>query len=708
MIAPMRGAFSIGVIAWASTTACGGGGALSPPTSTTDARVATTSSASPAASSATPAPTTDEGRIAQKYMAGEYAAAGAMAQALLDARAKASGDQSPTLVPALRALALVAIAEGRADAAIAHLRRSLAISEEWIKRARAALTEAGMAALFDFLRDEEEIVYSLLADRPNDSEAQKLALTVAVLRKGRSLEEVARTFEVFRTTAASSDRTAWNALRTTRARYASLALLGGPEGSNEAELAQLQATTEDTEARLTKGTAFAQLAQGALAMNTAIDLVLPGLGAMVSMGGLYVEVVAFRHFGFGAATSAPRAPSCWGAPEYLALVVKNGGQVTAVPLGATAPIDASARELVAALARPDSDWIPASQRAYRKIVAPLRAAFKYPDIDYVDQYTYLSLDGELERVPLGALHDGDRTLSESYRFTYVTSGRDVIAQGAHAKHATSMLVLADPDFSSTLPPGAQRAAIPPLPGTREEAAALQRAFPKAQVLLGKDATKDALLAADKPGILHVASHGFFVDEGDARGAPESRTRGLVLDATTGRPAPRAAMRKSPLVRSALLLAGSGTQGGVATALEVAGMDLAGTQLVVLSACETARGDVRLGQGVFGLRRALLVAGAETLVMSLWKIDDAATRDLMTTYYRNLSQSQGKVEAMHEASRAIRKTRPHPFYWAPFIVVGKDAVLEGAAGAAIPPPLPRKRGIVVTPVNPPEPTIIGPH
>jgi hypothetical protein len=190
----------------------------------------------------------------------------------------------------------------------------------------------------------------------------------------------------------------------------------------------------------------------------------------------------------------------------------------------------------------------------------------------------------------------------------------------------------------------------------------------------------------------------------------SGTRALVLDeeSPADPEARRAAWRRSPLVRAALALAGTDGEGGFATALDMATMDLTGTQLVVLSACDSARGDARLGQGVYGLRRALFAAGAETVVSSLWQVDDEATRDLMTAYYRNLLGGQGRSDAMRLAAKAVRAEHPHPYYWAPFIVIGEWDHLEGSSDGAIPPFQPQRPGIVVRPAHPLEPIIIGPR
>ena len=106
--------------------------------------------------------------------------------------------------------------------------------------------------------------------------------------------------------------------------------------------------------------------------------------------------------------------------------------------------------------------------------------------------------------------------------------------------------------------------------------------------------------------------------------------------------------------------------------------------MVLSACDTGRGDVKTGQGVYGLRRSFIVAGAETVVTSLWQVEDQTTSTLMEAYYRNLLEGQGRATAMREAMRELRKTLPHPHYWAPFIVLGSDAPLRGLTPSPLAP------------------------
>jgi CHAT domain-containing protein len=128
---------------------------------------------------------------------------------------------------------------------------------------------------------------------------------------------------------------------------------------------------------------------------------------------------------------------------------------------------------------------------------------------------------------------------------------------------------------------------------------------------------------------------------------------------------------------------SGAEKGILTALEASNLDLWGTKLVTLSACDTGVGEILNGEGVYGLRRAFLLAGAESVVMSLWPVSDYATREMMTSYYKGLRNGLGRSEALRQTKLAMlkRKGRRHPFYWASFIESGEWANLEGQRGGA---------------------------
>jgi CHAT domain-containing protein len=132
----------------------------------------------------------------------------------------------------------------------------------------------------------------------------------------------------------------------------------------------------------------------------------------------------------------------------------------------------------------------------------------------------------------------------------------------------------------------------------------------------------------------------------------------------------------PLLKSGLALAGANVRtgrgdDGLLTALEAGSLDLAGTELVVLSACETGLGDLRVSEGVYGLRRAFATAGARTIVSSFWKVDDTATTRLMLAFYRQVLEHRPRASALRSAQLSLldEPTLAHPFYWAAFAPYG---------------------------------------
>jgi CHAT domain-containing protein len=245
-----------------------------------------------------------------------------------------------------------------------------------------------------------------------------------------------------------------------------------------------------------------------------------------------------------------------------------------------------------------------------------------------------------------------------------------------------------------------------LKGTAEEAEAVGAVLPGVRVLTQARATESALKQVSGPRVLHVATHGFFL--ADQPPGPAEGARGIKLGSAGGG---QRVLRQAenPLLRSGLALAGAnvgrsaGGEDGILTALEASALDLWGTELVVLSACETGVGEVRNGEGVYGLRRALVLAGSESQVMSLWQVADEATRDLMTAYYRRLLAGEGRTEALRRVQLEMLKgtgrvaggrsrelvlkgsvaeaERGHPYFWAAFIQSGDWRPLGGQTAPA---------------------------
>jgi len=308
----------------------------------------------------------------------------------------------------------------------------------------------------------------------------------------------------------------------------------------------------------------------------------------------------------------------------------------------------------------------------------------------------ISPDGQLNLIPFAALVDENgKYLLQRYTITYVTSGRDLLLTGVERESKTGPLVVANPSFGDPnteqalgvmkpVTAGMRRRSVTtardlsevyfaPLAGTALEALTIQTLFPGATLLTGRLATESALKRARAPEILHIATHGFFLEDSKSIYSETAGMRGISTSVRI----------ENPLMRSGLALADAnthtaGSDDGILTALEASGLNLWGTKLVVLSACDTGVGEVRNGEGVYGLRRAFVLAGAESLVMSLWSVSDGATRDLMTHYYQNLKRGMGRSEALRQVQLKMLERNPqvHPFYWANFIESGDWANLDG--------------------------------
>ncbi len=163
-------------------------------------------------------------------------------------------------------------------------------------------------------------------------------------------------------------------------------------------------------------------------------------------------------------------------------------------------------------------------------------------------------------------------------------------------------------------------------------------------------------------ILHIATHGFFL--GDAEKFDKDNADKF---------------RENPLLRSGLLLkdAEKGMRGeilegedGVLTAQEAINLNLDDTELVVMSACETGLGEIKNGEGVYGLQRSFQQAGAKTILMSLWKVDDTATQEVMTLFYNNLVAGKTKRQAFDDAQETLYKKYKNPYFWGAFVMVGE--------------------------------------
>jgi len=635
---------------------------------------------------------------------GWYLQAEDLARRALAIREAALGESHPDVAASLTEIALLHVAQGRLGEAVPLFTRAFSLSEQRLRREALDFSESRLAGFLQYLRADEERLYALLRAYPGDAGVRRLALTAALLRKGRSAQEIANTSRVVYRSLGPDDRETFARLRELRSRLARLSLEGKGSLVREDYQRQVRDLAEQgdvLEARLAKRSARLRALTELPSSADVVDQV----AAALSPGRALVELIAYTDRPLVPAPGPPesRLP---GQLRYLALVLFPDARIEVLDLGPLGPIDEAATRLRDALAIRSHRYQAVAEALHALVFRPLRPLLGNT------RNLYLSPDGQLSLVPFAAVHDGRHFLGDTFTFTYLTSGKDLLPGAPDLSPPGPEVVFAAPDFDAVLEEkvasadgqlalversySSERSASPlrfdpaerhrwvPLPGTRREAEALQRFFPQAQIFVGPDATKGRLLRVSAPSILHIATHGFFLDDA----AMPSGARAVVSTSSVASRAPLPSSA-NPLLRSGLVLAGAaaaaatdssaGMDRTLVTALELAGLDLWGTQLVVLSACDTGRGDVKLGQGVYGLRRALVVAGAETVVMSLWKVNDETTRTLMESFYRNLLDGQGRTAALRGAMQELRRKQPHPYYWAPFISLGRDAPLKARTG-----------------------------
>jgi CHAT domain-containing protein len=521
---------------------------------------------------------------------------------------------------------------------------------------------------------------------PSDAMARDLAATALAQRKGRVLDAMADNLGTLWNRSTEEDRAVLQQLKSVTSQLAAL-VLNGPQKLSIAE--HQQRIKDLTEQREQLENEAARRSQGYYERTQAVTLA--AIQAAMPANAVLIDIGVYRPFD---AKKSFESQKQFGDSRYVAFVVPSRGAVLEKDLGPAKEIDAAVTAFRDALRDPQRKDIKEPARGLdEKVMRPLRS------LAGDATHLLLSPDGQLDLVPFEALVDEqNRYLVERFSITYLTTGRDLLRTQVSRASKSGPVVIADPQFgepeTTTLAKaerprqggGGRRRSITtgqnlsdvyfaPLSGTAQEARAIQSLFPEAEVLTGAAATKTALKEVTAPRILHIATHGFFLQDMPA-GAPAPGAKDT-------RAVHANALVENPLLRSGLALSGANltknsSEDGILTALEAANLNLWGTKLVTLSACETGVGEVKNGEGVYGLRRSFFLAGAETLVMSLWPVSDYVTREMMTSYYGGLKHGLGRGEALRQAQLAMlkRKGREHPFYWASFIQSGEWANLDG--------------------------------
>lgn len=287
---------------------------------------------------------------------------------------------------------------------------------------------------------------------------------------------------------------------------------------------------------------------------------------------------------------------------------------------------------------------------------------------------YLSADGVYNQINLEAIPTPDgKYILDNSNIVLVSNTKDLylnrVKSRAVPENTASMF--GNPTFY--LIASKDNVPITPLPGTEVEINQLQQLLKQkgwtTEQYLEVKATEERIKELNSPKIFHVATHGFYKPTNELK--PEDEMQGNEL-----------ALTQNPLLRNGLLLKGAGDlldktdynynmENGILTAYEAMNLNLDRTDLVVLSACETGLGELQAGEGVFGLQRAFLVAGAKILIMSMFKVDDEATQKLMLKFYQKWLNTNNMRQSFIEAKKELRAEYPEPIYWGAFMMIGLE-------------------------------------
>ena len=461
-------------------------------------------------------------------------------------------------------------------------------------------------------------------------------------------------------------------LRGVRGEIAGLNLAQKSDLQSQKRLAELESRQQSLESKLT------EFGSGRFSGDTWVSV-----GALMSKLPLDTRFITFakirvRNFD----VRRKDDQNAWRDSRYVAWIIPplGTGAVKIVDLGPSNQIDEDISKLRRFFGANSSMHVQSngeleSEGKYRKSAEKLSAKLFHPLEPYLDGAgrIVLSPDGELWTLAWDALLTKDgQYLIEKFNTRYVMTGRDLARPVRKRGLIGNPVIFADPnyDFNSSKTTPINSTTRSPIAGTRfsrlvnsaAEAASIRPSLESfvgktSQVFLEDKAQEATFKSLHRPSVIVLSTHGFFHSSDEASG--------------------------EALVRSGLALAGAnsasgeGGEDGILTGLEIVGTDLRGTGLVVLSACETGLGDIRNGEGVAGLRQAFQMAGAESVLASLWQVDDAETARLMNLFFKNLANGMAKSEALRQAqltrikARRARHGAAHPFFWAAFTLTGQD-------------------------------------
>ncbi len=613
---------------------------------------------------------------------GNYTEAEPLYQRSLAIWEKALGPDHPNVAQGLNNLAILSQNQGNTTRAIEYLTRGMEVEETTLASFLATGSESQKQASVRMLSGSTYRTISLhLQDAPTNPNAANLAITTILRRKGRILDSIIDSLQTIRDNLTPENQKLLDDLANTRAQLAAF-IYNKPKNlpleRYREQIATLKGEAEKLEADLSRASAAFGKTSQPVTIET-VQQLIPSDAALV-------ELLQYRPF-----DAKAKPGEQWEQPHYAAYILRSTGTPQWLDLGAAEPINKAVAEFRYRLSRPDTSPQEIARTLDQQVMEPIRQKLGNA------KHILLSPDSQLNLIPFAALVDeNNQYLIENYNITYLTTGRDLIKLNIDFPTKQPPVLVANPEYDTPGNPTSVRLvannkrddtkstrdlgsilfapenlSFAALQGTKAEAEAIAPMLSDVTLLTESNATENAIKQVNAPEILHIATHGFFLEDLEEVPPP---TLGDGFNTSFPQATPQ--KLENPLLRSGLALAGfnprqSGDEDGVMTALEIANLSLGGTKLVVLSACDTGVGDINVGEGVYGLRRALSLAGSESQVISLWQVDDFATKDLMVKYYQRVLNNEGRSEAMRQTQLEMLGTEKyqHPYYWASFIPSG---------------------------------------
>ena len=616
---------------------------------------------------------------------GDYAKAEPLYRRALGIWEKALGPEHPYTARNLENLAFLKIDLGKVDGAL-----------EFVGRAQKA-QEAQLGNILSFTSEQQRLEFqkttnpfTLLATLGSAPDIAQAVLH----NKGVVLDSMLEDRLVAEASKDAKQREVIDQMRAAKQLYTRLSMEVPKDFSTEArQRRKAELEKRATQVELLEAT-LARQVSGLGRARRALSVTLAEVQGSLAADQVLVELLRYRHY-IGKNRFEDR---------YGALVIASKNEPKWIPLGAANAVEKNVElyrksvryEYVAPRnveAYRESERANTDESTLHAVLRSLHDQLWLPvekALPAGGKTMILSPDGALNFISFATLLNAkDEFLIEEYSIRYVASGRDLLRE-REASATELMAVFGNPDFGNQLESIAQQTEtssglamrvtekrdfenmpLAALPGTDKECAGLKaqaRASGKPiQVFLGVEATEAQLREVSSPRILHLATHGFFLPEtkDEHRGDEhELGTGGINLTGDEQKDRRTSVILKNPMHRSGLALAGAqrtldawakgeappSDNDGIVTAEEVGALKLKGTWLVVLSACDTGAGEAKAGEGVLGLRRGFIQAGAQNLLMTLWPISDMTTVQIMRDFYDRALASGNAPQSLLDVQR----------------------------------------------------------